>query len=71
MPSFSDEGEIDLSVVIPAYNETNRLPEMLDECVEALSTAKKQTWLRITYYIYIYHVLHSLIKYAKGSNCCR
>ena len=45
MPSFASEAEVDLSVVIPAYNEIDRLPGMLDECVECLKTAKKQTWV--------------------------
>merc|ERR1711990_948769 len=44
VPSFVSEAEIDLSVIIPAYNEIDRLPGMLDECVECLKTAKKQTW---------------------------
>ena len=44
MPSFSSEAEIDLSVVIPAYNEIERLPTMIEECVNSLSTAKRQTW---------------------------
>ena len=46
VPSFISEPEIDLSVIIPAYNEIDRLPGMLDECVECLKTAKKQTWVR-------------------------
>ena len=46
VPSFVSEAEIDLSVIIPAYNEIDRLPGMLDECVECLKTAKKQTWVR-------------------------
>ena len=45
VPSFASEAEVDLSVVIPAYNEIDRLPGMLDECVECLKTAKKQTWV--------------------------
>lgn len=44
VPEFTDEGEIDLSVVIPAYNEKDRLPSMLAECIECLKTAKRQTW---------------------------
>ena len=28
---------MDLSVIVPAYNETLRLPRMLDECLEFLS----------------------------------
>ena len=45
MPTFGSEPTVDLSVVIPAYNERERLPEMLDECIECLRTAKKQTWV--------------------------
>ncbi|KAI9464689.1 Alg5-prov protein [Boletus coccyginus] len=30
LPSLSDKGSLDLSVIIPAYNETTRLPAMLD-----------------------------------------
>ena len=30
LPSLSDNGSLDLSVIIPAYNETTRLPAMLD-----------------------------------------
>lgn len=47
VPSLGSEAEIDLSVIIPAYNEIDRLPGMLDECVECLKTAKKQTWVRV------------------------
>jgi len=35
-PSLDDPGSIDLSVIVPAYNETLRLPKMLDECLEFL-----------------------------------
>ncbi|CBY08963.1 unnamed protein product [Oikopleura dioica] len=44
LPSFTDAAELDLTVVIPAYNEQDRLPAMLEECVECLSTSKKQTY---------------------------
>ncbi|KAK9738568.1 Glycosyl transferase family 2 [Popillia japonica] len=32
-PSMSENASLDLSVVIPAYNEEERLPVMLDECI--------------------------------------
>jgi len=35
-PSLSDAASIDLSVIVPAYNEQKRLPKMLDECLEFL-----------------------------------
>merc|ERR1712013_834663 len=35
-PSLSDAASIDLSVIVPAYNEQERLPKMLDECLEFL-----------------------------------
>ncbi|ORX98999.1 hypothetical protein K493DRAFT_280050 [Basidiobolus meristosporus CBS 931.73] len=37
LPSLSDEPSVALSVVIPAYNETSRLPIMLAECVAFLN----------------------------------
>ena len=36
-PSLGDPGSVDLSVIVPAYNETLRLPKMLDECLEFLA----------------------------------
>ena len=36
-PSLDEPGSVDLSVIVPAYNETLRLPRMLDECLEFLS----------------------------------
>ncbi|KAI4462775.1 glycosyl transferase [Holotrichia oblita] len=35
-PSISENASLDLSVVIPAYNEEERLPVMLDECIDFL-----------------------------------
>lgn len=35
-PSLDDSPEVKLSVVVPAYNEEERLPSMLDECLEFL-----------------------------------
>ncbi|XP_055917400.1 dolichyl-phosphate beta-glucosyltransferase [Eupeodes corollae] len=40
-PSIDDEPSVDLSVVIPAYEEENRLPKMLDECMEYLENRSK------------------------------
>jgi len=36
--SLEDPGSLDLSVIIPAYNEEERLPKMLDECLAFLSS---------------------------------
>ncbi|KAI9227321.1 MAG: nucleotide-diphospho-sugar transferase [Piptocephalis tieghemiana] len=36
-----DEAEVDLSIIVPAYNETERLPVMLDEAVEVLETRRE------------------------------
>lgn len=42
LPSLSDQGSLDLSVVIPAYNETTRLPAMLDTTLAHLRTAPEE-----------------------------
>ena len=39
-PSLDDPGSVDLSVIVPAYNEQLRLPKMLDECLEFLNKRK-------------------------------
>ena len=39
-PSIDDPGSVDLSVIVPAYNEELRLPKMLDECLEFLNKRK-------------------------------
>jgi len=39
LPSLSDPGSVDLTVVIPAYNETERLPVMLKSTVEHLASS--------------------------------
>lgn len=39
-PSLDSPGSLDLSVIIPAYNEELRLPKMLDECLEFLEARK-------------------------------
>ena len=41
-PSLDDNASIDLSVVIPAYNEENRLPSMLEETIEILEERAAQ-----------------------------
>ena len=35
-PSLDDNPTLDLSVIVPAYNEQDRLPKMLEECTEYL-----------------------------------
>ena len=35
-PSLFESPSVDLSVIIPAYNEQDRLPVMLEECVDYL-----------------------------------
>lgn len=40
-PSIEDEPTVDLSVIIPAYEEEKRLPVMLDECMEFLESRTK------------------------------
>ena len=36
-PSLEDQASLDLSVIVPAYNEEERLPKMLEECTEYLT----------------------------------
>lgn len=38
LPSLADRGSVDLSVVIPAYNETSRLPSMLEATLAHLNS---------------------------------
>ncbi|CAG8711002.1 14196_t:CDS:2, partial [Acaulospora morrowiae] len=40
LPSIFDEPELSLTVVVPAYNETKRIPDMLQETVEYLESRK-------------------------------
>ncbi|XP_037820971.1 dolichyl-phosphate beta-glucosyltransferase [Lucilia sericata] len=40
-PSIEDEPSLDLSVIVPAYNEEQRMPVMLDECLEFLESKSK------------------------------
>ncbi|KIM58987.1 glycosyltransferase family 2 protein [Scleroderma citrinum Foug A] len=39
LPSLADPGSVDLSVIIPAYNETNRLPSMLETTLTHLNSS--------------------------------
>ena len=39
-PSLTDAATVNLSVIVPAYNEELRLPKMLDECLEFLEKRK-------------------------------
>lgn len=41
-PSIEDEPEVDLSVIIPAYEEEKRLPVMLDECMLFLENKSRE-----------------------------
>ncbi|OXU26676.1 hypothetical protein TSAR_012574 [Trichomalopsis sarcophagae] len=40
-PSIQDEWSVNISVIVPAYNEEERLPPMLDECLRYLEQSKK------------------------------
>ncbi|KAL9927579.1 dolichyl-phosphate beta-glucosyltransferase wollknaeuel [Glossina fuscipes fuscipes] len=42
-PSIEEEPSLDLSVIIPAFNEEKRLPIMLDECLEFLEEKSKES----------------------------
>ena len=39
-PSLDNEATVDLSVIVPAYNEEQRLPKMLEECTNYLEKRK-------------------------------
>lgn len=41
LPSISDPASVQLSVVIPAFNEVSRLPSMMDECLTWLEEQRK------------------------------
>lgn len=41
-PSLDDKSSINLSVIVPAYEEEKRLPPMLDECLDFLETRKQK-----------------------------
>ncbi|THH17452.1 hypothetical protein EW146_g3358 [Bondarzewia mesenterica] len=44
LPSLHDAASVELTVVIPAYNETMRLPSMLDSSITYLAAQKKRTY---------------------------
>jgi len=44
LPSVHDTASIDLSIIIPAYNETKRLPSMLSSTLEHLASFPKRTF---------------------------
>lgn len=41
-PSIEDDPSVELSVIIPAYEEEKRLPVMLDECTEFLEQRRNE-----------------------------
>ncbi|XP_011262738.1 dolichyl-phosphate beta-glucosyltransferase [Camponotus floridanus] len=51
-PSIHDPWTVQLSVIIPAYNEEHRLPTMLDECLEYLEKRAKST-CKFTYEVIV------------------
>jgi len=44
LPSIDDVASLDLSIIIPAYNETKRLPSMLSSTLEHLASFPKRTF---------------------------
>ncbi|KAI9455212.1 glycosyltransferase family 2 protein [Russula earlei] len=44
LPSIRDAASLDLSIIIPAYNETQRLPSMLSSTLEHLASFPKRTF---------------------------
>lgn len=40
-PSLYDDWSVNLSIIVPAYNEEERLPPMLDECLDYLEQLRK------------------------------
>jgi len=44
LPSLHEPGSIDLTVVTPAFNETERMPSMLSTAITHLATQKKRTY---------------------------
>ncbi|KAH8995054.1 glycosyltransferase family 2 protein [Lactarius hatsudake] len=44
LPSIYDAASLDLSVIIPAYNETKRLPSMLSSTLEHLASFPKRSF---------------------------
>lgn len=41
-PSINDPASVELSVIVPAYNEEERLPMMMDEALEYLEERNKK-----------------------------
>ena len=39
LPSLADPGSVELSIIIPAYNKTNRLPSMLETTLTLLNSS--------------------------------
>lgn len=44
LPSINDAASLDLSIIIPAYNETKRLPSMLSSTLEHLASFPRRTF---------------------------
>ena len=44
LPSIDDAASLDLSIIVPAYNETKRLPSMLSSTLEHLASFPKRTF---------------------------
>ena len=44
LPSIDDAASLDISIIIPAYNETKRLPSMLSSTLEHLASFPKRTF---------------------------
>ncbi|KAG8923351.1 dolichyl-phosphate beta-glucosyltransferase [Tulasnella sp. 418] len=44
LPSIDGPSSVDLSVIVPAFNETERLQPMIEEAVEHLSTIKNRSY---------------------------
>lgn len=40
-PSIDEQPSVELSVIVPAYNEESRLPSMMDECLDYLESRAK------------------------------
>ena len=58
-PDLAGPGSVDLSVIVPAYNETERLPKMLDECLGFLS--KRATSYEVEFSI-VTSIFHSILE---------
>ena len=56
-PDLAGPGSVDLSVIVPAYNETERLPKMLDECLGFLSKRATSYEVEFSIVTSIYSIL--------------